>query len=176
MISPPPEEIRWYCNQWQPAYEEMKSWWGVELFERVPTRSELIRDRHIRKLVVLDDMMRVMSKDPLLLELFTEGSHHWNITVVFINQMCFFGDRTTRSNAHYNVLMNSPADKLQILNLAKQMKPGRVDQFMSAYSDAVTRKPYNYLLIQNKPTVPENERFCTEIFPDEIPTVYEIDD
>ena len=141
----------------------------------MPQREQLIAERSVRKLVVLDDMMRVMKDDPLLLELFTEGSHHWNISVIFISQMCFFGDRTTRSNAHYNVLMHSPADKLQIMNLARQMKPGKTGLFMDAYTDAVNRKPYNYLMIQNKPMVPECERFCTDIFPDEVPTVYLID-
>ena len=42
-------------------------------------------------------------------------------------------------NAHYIVLFKSPRDKQQISILARQVNPGRVQEFMKSYEKATSR-------------------------------------
>ena len=81
-----------------------------------------------RNLIVFDDQMIDVSKDKRIVNLFTRGSHHRNLSVIYIVQNLFHqgkGGRSIGINSHYLVLFKNPRDKLQILTLAKQMYPGR---------------------------------------------------
>ena len=61
-------------------------------------------DPRIRNVIVLDDLMSIAAKDPRINNLFTEGSHHRNLTVIALNQNMYFGkDLTQRRNCHYLV-------------------------------------------------------------------------
>ena len=65
-----------------------------------------------KNLVILDDLMSTAAKDSRINELFTEGSHHRNLSVVAINQNLYYNkDPTQRRNCHYLVLLNNPVDK-----------------------------------------------------------------
>ena len=92
------------------------------------------------------------AKDNRIVNLSTKGSHHRNLSVIYIAQNLFHQGKGTRSislNSHYLVLFKNPRDKLQILTLAKQMYPGRTDFFLKQYEEAV-RRPHGYLLIDLK--------------------------
>jgi len=83
-------------------------------------------DPRIRNVIVLDDLISIAAKDPRINDLFTEESHHWNLSVVTLNQNLFFGkDLTQRRNCHYLVLFNNPVDRQPIATLGRQMYPGR---------------------------------------------------
>ena len=47
-------------------------------------------DPRIRKVIVLDDLMSTAAKDSRINDLFTEGSHHRNLTVIALNQNLYF--------------------------------------------------------------------------------------
>ena len=76
---------------------------------------------------MLDDQMIDASNDKRIVNLFTRGSHHRNLSVIYMVQNLFDqgkGSRSTSLNSHYLVLFKNPRDnKLQILTLAKQMYP-----------------------------------------------------
>ena len=58
--------------------------------------------------------------------LFTKGSHHRNVSVVFLAQNLFPKNKFARTmslNAHYIVLFKNPKDTSQFANLARQMYP-----------------------------------------------------
>ena len=56
-------------------------------------------DPGIQSVIVLDDLMSTAAKDSRINDLFTEGSHHCNLSVVTLNQNLFFGkDPTQRRN------------------------------------------------------------------------------
>ena len=94
--------------------------------------------------------MSTASKDPKINDLFTEGSHHRNLSVVVLNQNLYFGrDPTQRRNCQYMILFNNPIDKLQVMTLAKQMYPGNSNYFMKKFNEAVT-VPFGHLLIDLK--------------------------
>ena len=170
MIVPPPKRIIWCYKEWQPGYKELEG--VVEFLDGLPSFDELKNSADEPKLLVLDDFMDSLKKDDRLVQLFTRGAHHWSVSCVHICQALFFGGlRTARINAHYLVVMKSPADKLQITNLAKQMYPGKTKHFMEAYQDAVS-SPFGYLFIDCSPETPEEHRLCTNVFPTEYTSVY----
>ena len=53
-------------------------------------------DPRIRNVIVLDDLMSTTTKDPRINDLFTEGSHHQNLTVISLNQNLYFGKDPTQ--------------------------------------------------------------------------------
>ena len=109
------------------------------------------------------------SKDKRIVNLFTRGSHHRNLSVIYIVQNLFHQGKDSRSislNSHYLVLFKNPRDKLQILTLARQMYPGQTDFFFNRYKKAVKR-PFGYLLIDLKTTTQDNCRFRTNVLPSE---------
>ena len=82
------------------------------------------------------------SKDKPIVNLFTRGSHHRNLSVIYIVQNLFHqgkGSRSISLNSHYLVFFKNPRDKLQILTLAKQMYPGQTNFFLNQYEEAVKR-------------------------------------
>ena len=168
MINLPPEKIVWCYSQWQPAYMEMLV--TIPNIEFVKGNSSALgRDAYFsvnkRNLIVFDDQMIDAGKDQRVVNLFTRGSHHRNLSVIYIVQNVFHqgkGSRSIRLNSHYLVLFKNPRDKLQVLTLAKQMYPGRTDFFLKQYEEAV-RRPYGYLLIDLKTTTQDDCRLRTNV-------------
>ena len=77
-------------------------------------------------------------KDNRIVNLFTKGSRHRNLSVIYIVQNLFHqshGNRSISLNSHYLVLFKNPQDKLQDLTLAKQMYPGCTDFFPKQYEE-----------------------------------------
>ena len=144
-IYPPPERIVWCYSQWQPAYTEMLvAMPHIEFVKGIPTALEQDSyfDVNKRNLIVFDDQMIDASKDKRIVNLFTRGSHHRNLSVIYIVQNLFHqgkGSRSISLNSHYLVLLKNPQDKLQILTLAKQMYPGQTDFFINQCEKAVKR-------------------------------------
>ena len=172
MINLPPEKIVWCYSQWQPAYMEMLvTIPNIEFVKGIPTALE--QDAYFsvnkRNLIVFDDQMIDAGKDQRIVNLFTRGSHHRNLSVIYIVQNVFHqgkGSRSISLNSHYLVLFKNPRDKLQVLTLAKQMYPGRTDFFLKQYEEAV-RRPYGYLLIDLKTTTQDDCRLRTNVLPGE---------
>ena len=171
-IHPPPERIVWCYSQWQPAYTEMLvPMPHIEFVKGIPKALE--QDSYFnvntRNLIVFDDQMIDASKDKRIVNLFTRGSHHRNLSVIYIVQNLFHqgkGSRSISLNSHYLVLFKNPRDKLQVLTLAKQMYPGQTDFFLNQYEEAVKR-PFGYLLIDLKTTTQDNCRLRTNVLPSE---------
>jgi len=143
----------------------------VEMCQGIPNIDELRDDKRC-KLLVLDDLMDEASKDTTLTTLFTKASHHFNLSVVHLVQNCFYGNlRTARINASYLVLFRSPADKLSVMNLGKQLYPKNAKFFVQVFNDACSR-PYSYLFIDLTQQMDDKYRLRTNIMPDEVCFVY----
>ena len=162
VINLPPEKIVWCYSQWQPAYMEMLvTIPNIEFVKGIPTALE--QDAYFsvnkRKLIVFDDQMIDAGKDQRIVNLFTRGSHHRNLSVIYIVQNVFHqgkGSRSISLNSHY----------LQVLTLAKQMYPGCTNFFLKQYEEAV-RTSYGYLLIELKTTTQDGCRLRTNVLPGE---------
>ena len=122
-----------------------------------------------RNLIVFDDQMIDAGKDQRIVNLFTRGSHHRNLSVIYIVQNLFHqgkGSRSISLNSHYLVLFKNPCEKLQVLTLAKQMYHGRTDFFLKQYEGAL-RRPFGYLLVDLKTTTQDDCRLRTNALPGE---------
>ena len=162
LMNPAPEEIYYAYTEWQPVYGRLPA--HVQLSEGLPDISLLKSSPATPKLLILDDLMQEMKNDKRLTQLFTRGCHHWNLSCIHIVQNIFYeGLRTSRVNAQYLVLMKNPSDKLQAMNLGKQLYPGYQKFFIQVFNDA-TRQPYGYLLIDLHPRTEEDMRLRTSIF------------
>lgn len=125
----------------------------------------LIEDPSGYDLIVIDDLMNELGGDNKLLNLFTKGSHHMNISVIFIVQNIFHQAKNMRGislNCQYLIIMKNPRDKSQFHFLARQIYPTKSKKLICAYEDA-TKDPFSYLKIDLTPTTPENLRVQTNI-------------
>ena len=68
MIVPVPERIIWCYTEWQPAYQELAG--TVTMVEGLPDISDL-RSYKKPQLLILDDLMQELKRDPRLVEIFT---------------------------------------------------------------------------------------------------------
>ena len=144
----------------------------VDFIQGIPL--ELNQDTFIhpgtKNLVILDDLMSTAANDSRINELFTEGSHHRNLSVVAINQNLYYNkDPTQRRNCHYLVLFNNPVDKQQVMTLARQMYPDKVQHLLRHFKEAIS-KPYGYLLIDLKTNTPEHLRLRMDVLAPIIPS------
>lgn len=122
------------------------------------------------RLIILDDLMR--EADSSIVDLFTKGSHHRNLRVIFVTQNIFNqgrGRRVMSLNAHYIVFFKNPRDKQQIRHLGRQVCPENPHFIQEAFLDA-TKDAFGYLLFDLTQTTPDVYRYRTNIFPSDIPT------
>ena len=157
--------IIWIYSEWQQSYQQLEN--------RVDFRKEVDEALYnslvptMRNLIVLDDQMSKIGDSKILSRLFTEGSHHRNLSIIYIVQNLFDKGRAHRTvslNAQYLVLFKNPRDKSQIDCLARQMYPGHVSFLVAAFQEA-TKQSYGYLFIDLRTETPEDLRVRTRIFP-----------
>lgn len=137
----------------------------------LPNLDDIARTNEPR-LLIIDDLMRESNGN--IVDLFSKGSHHRNMSTIFITQNIFHqgkGSRDMSLNAHYIVLFKNPRDKSQIFHFARQVYPENTRHVHEAYLDA-TNKPHSYLVFDMTQTTPEAFRLRSEIFPGEGNFVY----
>ena len=66
------------------------------------------------------------------------------------------------------IIMKNVRDKSQIIQLAKQWSPLRINYIIQSYIEA-TKKMYGYLLFDNHQKTPDMIRIRTNILPQEKP-------
>ncbi|KAF4532663.1 hypothetical protein B566_EDAN002898 [Ephemera danica] len=151
------DEVIWCYGEWQSLYKEIKATFHKGILDTLPTDDK-------PRLLVVDDLMH--EADKRVVDLFTKGSHHRNISVLFITQNLFHqksGARDISLNAHYMVIFKNPRDAAQISYLGRQITPENPKFLVEAYRDA-TANPHGYLLIDLKQDTPDVLRFRTNIF------------
>ena len=168
LIQPFPSRIMWFYKEWQPAYDEVKEFLPtLDFHQGIDNQVLESIQTSERNLVVIDDLMSSAADSKRISKLFTQESHHRNLTVIFIVQNLFYQGREMRTislNAHYLVLYKNPRDKSQIRYLAHQIYPENSKFLSSVYEDA-TSSPHSYLVIDLHPETPEQFRILTNIFP-----------
>lgn len=171
VIEPAPRNILWLYAADQPLYKGMK---GVNFHKGIP---EDIEDRFNPKtnnLLIIDDLMTECHSDERMTRLFSVGSSHNNLSIIFIVHNLFHHGKEMRNislNTHYIILFKNPRDSQQIATLARQMYPRKSQFLIEAYEDATTR-PHGYLFIDLKPNTNEQLRIRTGILPKDTPYVY----
>ena len=169
MINPAPSRIMYFYKRWQPLYDEiMKRGSHIEFIQGIPhnIKDDDYFDTKFPTLFILDDQMRDSAKSSDICELFTEGSHHRNLSVICLMQNMFYQGKESRTmslNTQYLVLFKSPRDKQQISILARQMYPNRSHYFIEQYEKA-TQRPHGYLFVDLKQSTSEEDRLKSDIF------------
>ena len=111
-------------------------------------------------LLILDDVIQEANSNDQIGSLFLRGSHHRNLSVILISQNLFHQGKQSRNislNVHYILLFHNPRDLTQVNTLARQMYPGKSQQFLRKYRDIVC-KPHASALIDLKPNTSEGDR------------------
>ena len=111
MMTPAPDEVVWCYGEWQDGYKQLSH---VTFVEGLPAVSQWNTTK--RRLVILDDLMN--EADERVTQLFTKGSHHRNMSVMFIVQNLFGKNKEQRTislNSHYLVLFKNPRDALKLV-------------------------------------------------------------
>ena len=165
MINPSPTKVVWCYGEWQEKLRDLPK--SVVLSEGLKGIHDI--DSSEINLLILDDLMDEASGDAEVSELFTKGSHHRNLSVVFITQNLFHQGKKMRTislNAHYFVLFKNPRDAAQIRHLASQLFPGQTNYLVEAYKQATSR-PHGYLLLDLTQSTPDNRRVLSDVLPHE---------
>lgn len=168
MIHPFPKTVLWCYGAYQTLYEEMQ---GIEFYEGIPTNLNQYSDT----LIIIDDLMSELGNDSKLTKLFTKGSHHRNISVIFLVQNIFHKGKEMRDislNSHYLVLFKNPRDRSQVMHLGRQLYPSKTKFFQESYEDA-TSKPFSYLLVDLKSNTDDSLRMRSGMFPGDKYWVYQ---
>ena len=100
---------------------------------------------------MFDDQMIYASKDKRIVNLFTLGSHHRNLSVIYIVQNLFHQGKGSRSIKKKRSLLGA------IQEPSRQMYPGQTHFFLNQYEETVKR-PSGYVLIGLKTTTQDNGR------------------
>jgi Poxvirus A32 protein len=161
--------VLWAYGQWQSLYLHELENTSINYIDGLPSESEIKEQKPT--VIVVDDLMGEVGGDKKLTNLFTKGSHHLGISVVFIVQNFFHQAtqmRTISLNTQYLILLKNPRDKSQVATLARQLHPGNAKYMQEAYDDA-TQIPYGYLLVDLKPDTPDKLQLRTKITPEELP-------
>lgn len=136
--------ITWCFDEMQPLYNLQ----GVNYNQGIPDLNMF--DGKDPNLIIIDDLMR--ESDGRIVDLFTKGSHHRNISVFYITQNLFHqgkGQRDISLNSSYIIYFKNPRDKTQIRYLARQVSPENPKFIEDAYRDA-TKEAHGYLMIDLK--------------------------
>ncbi len=157
------DKVLWFYSSWQIGYQEFED--EVEFIHGLPNLEDF--NDQSSKLVILDDWMKEGQNS--VVDLFTKGSHHFNISVFFVTQNIFYKGRYQRDinlNCQYLILFKNPRDKAQIAHLARQLHPENPKFIQNAYNDA-TSEAHGYIVFDFKQGTSESFRIRTRIFPDD---------
>ena len=105
----------------------------------------LIRPQFInpgkRNLIIFDDLMTEAKCELRIADLFTKGSHHRNISIVYLTQNVFPQGKACRDialNTQYLVLFNNPIDRQQVAALARRIYSSTSAMFMKRFEEATS--------------------------------------
>ena len=171
LFSIPPNKIMYCYGVWQNAFEDMEK--EIDFHHGIPNEKDIEAFADGKQnIIILDDLMDEVVANSQVQHLFTRGSHHKNLTIIYINQNMFAQGkcaRTVNLNTHYLILLRNPRDKSQVGVLGKQIGLGRT--LIEAYQDC-TSQPYGYLLVDLSPHTDANIQLKTNIMPEEDMVVY----
>ena len=158
-IKPTPDKIVYCYAHWQQKYNELKEAIPfVEWHQGLPSTAFL--NDVSNAVVILDDLMDASVNNQNMMSIFTERSHHENISVILMMQNLFHQGPKARSiqlNTQYMVLYKNPRDRQQIKTLATQMYPQKWRSFLEHFEHE-TSKPYGKVIIDLRPNTKEENR------------------
>ena len=173
-VKPPKKVVYCYGSQWQPNFNVLEKEHDVDFIQGIPEgdigQSFQLHDKP--GLIILDDLMNDAKQSDNVVDLFTKGTHHHDISCIFIWQNPFPGGkhgRTISLNTHYVVLFKNPRDSRGVRSLMEQAFPANLGYAMDSYAQAINDKPFSYLFLDLHQQTPDDYRLRTNILPFELP-------
>lgn len=169
-----------FYTEYQPLFQEYNEY--VREFVQGPCTMKWLRencDSNGKTItVVLDDLAQDSEAMAEASTIFSVGSHHLNVNVIFLTQNLFSKNKHQRDlslNASYMILFRNPRDKSQIFNFAKQFMPSRPRTVREIY-ELATKLPFSYLLFDMNQITEERYRLISHLFSEDgfPPRVYAI--
>jgi hypothetical protein len=177
MFDERPEKIVYAYGVYQDAFKSLEANIpNIIMHEGLPNETFIDEELDTSKynLLILDDLLEEFSRSKEICTLFTRGMHHKKVSIIILFQNLFHQTRQMRTislNLTYFVLMKTFRDRQQISYLAKQMFGQDSKRMVEAYQDCI-KKERGYLVVSNVPTIGDEDRLVTSIFPEDILTVY----
>ena len=110
---------------------EFEKGWRVEIFNSLSPEQ--------RNILVLDDQIGVASSSTSVADLFTKGSHHRNLTVIYLVQNVYNqgkSQRTISLNSHYSVVFRNGRVASQFRTMAYQICPNNSKWLINSFTNA----------------------------------------
>ena len=168
----PPVKVIYCYSTWQRLFDDMETTLSFISFHKGLPGPEHYEYQDNHTLFIFDDLMSQVVDSPRVRDMFTQGTHHNNITLVFITQNLYQQGKWARTialNTWYMILFRNFRDSSQIKVLAKQTGLGA--KLVHAYKDA-TSHPYGYIVLDFSPNIEDKYRLRSRIFPGEDTWVY----
>lgn len=169
IIDPPIDDVLYLYTEYQPAlFSKLKEKVPhIQFHEGLP--DDIADEQNKHRLVICDDLMTEMAKSNDAINLFIRGSHHRNISIVFLIQNFFFKNmRTLTLNSKYIVLMKNVRENGFASVLGRQMNGGKRNVDLEyAYKDVMSRK-YGYLVVDYDQNQNDKFRLRNSLFPEDM--------
>ena len=161
-----------YCyGVYQDLFDVMESELEFITFHEGVPNKETILELKSPSMIILDDLAHNVCKNTEMELLFSQMSHHRNISVCFMKNNLFYQGKNARTitlNTNIFVLMKNPSDSLQIKTLAKRIFPNNYKEVLEAYSFAIKLNNGKGYLIIDLLAIPTTDIIMkTGIFPNE---------
>ena len=141
-----------YGSTFQESFKD-PSLHHVRFSSDIKLLTELATTKHeSRILIILDDLMCMTAQSAVILDLYTKGSHHFNIDIVNIVQNIFHNGRgstfiTMKVNSQYFVIKQF-IDETKLRLLARAVGVNH-DELTAAYEDSLSKNRFAGVLIDN---------------------------
>jgi len=162
--------VLWCFGQEQELYSTPVDNVNITYTKGIPSIEQVKLSRPC--IIVIDDLMTELKNDENIKNLFTKGSHHMRISVIFITQNIFSQEKAMRTislNSQYIVILKGIRLTQQVSILGNQIFPGKSKKFLEIFKDA-TKNPFSYLLVDLHPASNDEFRLRTNIFREELPS------
>jgi len=161
--------VLWCYGQQQELYKKAIANVNINYISGKPTETSL--GLYKPDIIVCNDLMEELKNDENISNFFTRGSHHKNISVIYIVQNLFNQGKYMRNislNCHYIIIMKGIRSAQQIAILGSQIFPGKSKQLKKIYNKA-TERPFSYLLFDLHPRSNDKFRIRSRITKEEVP-------
>ena len=166
-----PKQVLYCYGIYQELYSKMEKEFDFITFHEGIPNKETVYALVAPSMIILDDLCHIVCKNTDMELLFSQVSHHRNISVCLMKNNLFYQGKSARTislNTNIYVLMKNPADVTQIRILGKRVFPKKPQVLIEAYEFATEMNNGKGYLIVDVTAVPTTDIILkTGIFPNE---------
>lgn len=160
LITPWPPNVIYFYGAWQSfmgsgvgSWNSVKGNPKIDFYEGL--QLDVLKKYKTPKVVVIDDLMLQQSKE--LAQHFISGSHHQNITTIYISHKIYVNDENYRllsTNCQYFIIMKNRRNRSEVALLARQILGDDSKRILEAYK-YITMREFGSVLLSLHNRVPE---------------------